>query len=119
MKWYIAKIVFRIICGNGAHKAQFDEQIRLIVADDGAHALCKAQEMGEQEQENFMNHDNQIVQWKFINISELYELHDMTDGAELFSKIEEQDDAEQYITVVNNRARHTMEKYTEEILIQL
>ena len=30
MKWYLAKIVYRIICGEGNHTPQFDEQLRLI-----------------------------------------------------------------------------------------
>jgi len=30
MNWYLAKMVFRIICGEGNHTAQFDEQLRLI-----------------------------------------------------------------------------------------
>ncbi|MEP7129294.1 MAG: DUF4288 domain-containing protein, partial [Chitinophagales bacterium] len=29
MNWYLAKIVFRIICGDGLHQPQFDEQLRL------------------------------------------------------------------------------------------
>ena len=34
MKWYLAKLVYRIICGEGNHKPQFDEQLRLIYAED-------------------------------------------------------------------------------------
>ena len=33
MNWYLTKMVFRIICGDGSHKAQFDEQLRLIHAN--------------------------------------------------------------------------------------
>ena len=39
MKWYLAKVVFRIICGDGEHAAQFDEQLRLIAATDIQSAL--------------------------------------------------------------------------------
>jgi hypothetical protein len=34
MNWYVAKLVFRVISGNGDHNAQFDEQLRLINADN-------------------------------------------------------------------------------------
>ena len=34
MKWYLAKIIYRIICGEGIHTPQFDEQLRLIHAED-------------------------------------------------------------------------------------
>jgi len=27
MNWYLAKLVFRIICGDGDHTPQFDEQL--------------------------------------------------------------------------------------------
>jgi hypothetical protein len=28
MRWFVAKIVYQIICGNGNHMPQFDEQLR-------------------------------------------------------------------------------------------
>ena len=55
MKWYLAKIVFRIICGDGKHVAQFDEQLRLISAPDEEKAFEKAQDMGRNEQDSFLN----------------------------------------------------------------
>ncbi len=119
MKWYLVKIVFRIICGDGDHKAQFDEQIRLITAPDSLAAFYKAQEMGEIEQENFVNHENQIVQWKFVNVAELYQLREMIDGAELFSRIEESEDADSYINLVQNKAQHTKERYQQKLLEHL
>ena len=50
MKWYLAKIVYRIICGDGNHTAQFDEQLRLIEAEDDMHAFQKARITGDQEE---------------------------------------------------------------------
>jgi hypothetical protein len=34
MKWYLAKFVYQVVSGNGSHVAQFDEQLRLIRADE-------------------------------------------------------------------------------------
>ena len=31
MNWYMAKLIFRIVCGDGEHTAQFDEQLRLVM----------------------------------------------------------------------------------------
>ncbi|HEV3251858.1 MAG TPA: DUF4288 domain-containing protein, partial [Puia sp.] len=42
MNWYLAKIVFRIICGEGQHIPQFDEQLRLIEAGNEVEAFEKA-----------------------------------------------------------------------------
>jgi len=41
MNWYVAKLVFRVISGDGHHHAQFDEQLRLINADTELMALKK------------------------------------------------------------------------------
>ena len=42
MNWYIAKLVFRIVCGEGQHTPQFDEQLWLIAAHSQQEALQKA-----------------------------------------------------------------------------
>ena len=39
MNWYLSKLVFRIVCGDGQHRAQFDEQLRLIAAADKENML--------------------------------------------------------------------------------
>ena len=44
MSWYLTKIVYRIICGQGNHTAQFDEQLRLIEAGSSQEAFEKATE---------------------------------------------------------------------------
>ncbi len=104
MEWYIAKIVFQIICGNGDHTPQFDEQLRLVAAVDKQEAFSKATHTGKKEEETFYNRKEQLVQWQFINVSELYRLGELIDGAELFSHIEEKDNAAQYIRIINEKA---------------
>src|SRR5579863_4996254 len=106
MNWYLSKIVFRIICGDGQHTPQFDEQLRLIAAADEEEAFEKAMTIGRREQDGFYNHDQQLVQWKFINVAELYRLSGLLDGAEMYSRIQETDDPESYIDQVNRRAGH-------------
>src|SRR5882724_5317705 len=104
MNWYLAKIVFRIVCGNGDHTAQFDEQLRLVSGETKEEAFRKAQQMGKKEEETFYNRKQQLVQLQFINVSELYRLSELIDGAELYSRIEEKVNAIQYIQVVNQKA---------------
>ena len=53
MKWYLAKMVFRIICGEGEHTPQFDEQLRLVAGLTKEEAFQKAREMGRKEEEAF------------------------------------------------------------------
>ncbi|RFM25811.1 DUF4288 domain-containing protein [Deminuibacter soli] len=116
MNWYLAKIVYRIICGAGEHTAQFDEQLRLIAAEDELHAFNKAQLLGDREQETFLNTKQTLVQWKFINVSELHKLDTLIDGAELYSKIKEEEDADSFIHVTNLKAAHLLSENAEQFL---
>jgi hypothetical protein len=106
MDWYMAKMIFRIICGEGAHTPQFDEQLRLVSAGSKEEAFRKAQEMGQQEEDTFYNRKEQLVQWQFINISELYRLSELIDGAELYSRIEEKENADAYIYTIHQKAEN-------------
>lgn len=104
MNWYLSKIVFQIICGNGNHTPQFDEQLRLIAASDPGEAFYKSQKLGQKEEDSFFNQNQQMVQWKFINVSNIYKLSELIDGAELYSRIEERDNADVYINTINQKA---------------
>jgi Domain of unknown function (DUF4288) len=116
MNWFLAKIIFRIVCGNGEHTPQFDMQLRLIQADDETEAFSKAQAFGEKEQVSFLNQQQQLVEWKFINVSELYKLSALIDGAELYSRVQEVDDADLYIELIHKKAAHIQEKVTHQLL---
>ena len=104
MNWYLSKMVFRIICGDGNHSAQFDEQLRLITAASKEEAFHKAQMLGAKEEEIFFNQNQQLVQWKFISISELYQLNELIDGAEIYSRIDEKDNADSYLQMIYKKA---------------
>jgi hypothetical protein len=116
MNWYLAKIVFRIICGDGHHSPQFDEQLRLIGATDDDEAFYKAQSLGIQEEDVFLNVEQKQVKWQFINVSELYRLSALIDGAELYSSIRETDEADEYINIVHKKANNIREKQTHKLL---
>lgn len=116
MNWYLSKIVYRIVCGEGKHLAQFDEQLRLIAADSKEEAFIKAQFIGKKEEETFFNSKEQLVKWEFINVSELYLLSELIDGAELYSRIEEQENADAYMHTVNQKAENIFFSQTTQLL---
>jgi hypothetical protein len=116
MNWYLSKIIFRIICGEGNHTPQFDEQLRLIAACDEEEALQKAIDIGEKEQDSFYNHEQQLVQWKFINVAELYRFSGLLDGAEMYSRIHETDDPDGYTELIRRRAEHIRSSTTHKML---
>lgn len=105
MQWFIAKIIYEIICGNGTHCPQFDEQIRLISATDYQDALKTATGIGQAESLSFENQQNQLVQWKFMEVSELMLLHPLLHGAELYSCIREIDHPDGYRNMISTRAK--------------
>ncbi|MEO6229363.1 MAG: DUF4288 domain-containing protein [Ferruginibacter sp.] len=111
MNWYLAKLVYRIICGDGNHAAQFDEQIRLIHAEDYLHAFHKARLIGDSEGDNCLDNDTSIdVKWKFIDVSELLLVSTQTDGAEIYSTVMEEDDADTYIRTIKKKATSILQE---------
>jgi len=104
MKWYVAKLIFRITCGDGNHLPQFDEQLRLISAKNDQEALSKARKIISQEQNALENSDDKAFRWNFINMTELYQLDELKDGSEIYCNIMEVNDADQYIEMSNQKA---------------
>lgn len=116
MNWYLAKIVFQIVCGDGNHTAQFDEQLRLISARSKQQAFDKAIELGKAEEDSFYNIHQQPVQWSFVNVSELYRLEELLDGAEIYSKIKEEEDGNSYTDLIHRKAKHIISHSENELL---
>lgn len=110
MNWYLAKLVFRIVCGQGDHPPQFDEQLRLIHADDELHAFYKARLLGEGDCLDETADQGGTPQWKFIDVSELHLINDFADGAEVWSTIREEPDADLYIRSVRKTATQLLQR---------
>jgi hypothetical protein len=117
MNWYITKIVFQVIFTGREAVAQFDEQLRVITAASKDEAFNKAQQIGIAEEGSIVNiNNNQLIYWKFINVSSLYQLKELLDGAEICSSTHEADCAATYIDVVHKKAAHIQNNDTLEIL---
>lgn len=104
MNWYVAKIVFRIISGEGNHNPQFDEQLRLVQADNDKQAFEKATRLGKICQDNFTNNHKQTVQWQFIDVPEINQLSELADGTELYYQINEPADADLYMAWAHHKS---------------
>jgi hypothetical protein len=104
MNWYIAKLIFRIISGDGNHNAQFDEQLRLIAADNEALAIEKANAIGTAGQDSFLNAKKETVRWEFIGVTEVNSVVTLTDGAEIYYRLREVDDADAHIEAIQRKA---------------
>jgi hypothetical protein len=73
------------------------------------HAFQKARLIGDGEEDSYLNNREKPVQWKFIDVAELHPLSDLSDGAEIYSRICEEDNAVEYIRHVSNRSKYLHE----------
>lgn len=104
MNWFISKIVFNISSENTSHTPQFDEQLRLISAENTEEAFIKARTIGLNEEHTFFNDQNNKVRWEFVNVAEVVTLGKLEDGAEVYSSIHETHEAKSYIQCVHQKA---------------
>ena len=109
----MAKLVYQFICGNGTHTPQFNEQLRLIVAEDALHAFYKARLIGERETLDIVN-NGMAIKWKFIDVTEILPVNKLSDGAELWSFMNEDTDAELYIRNTQQKANNLLEQGIHE-----
>ena len=110
MNWFLAKLVFRIFCGNGNHPAQFEEQLRLISADDELHAFHKARLLGEGECKQVDQRTSAGVEWKFIDVVDIYALSECSEGAEAWSCIKEEASADLYIRSIKKSSTQLLDR---------
>lgn len=116
MNWYMTKVVFRIICDDGHHKPQFDEQLRLIYAPSEKEAYEKARKIGYNEEDTFLNDNQRKIEWKFIDVSELHQVSALIDGAELYSKVLEVDHGDIYAEIIKKRSAHIRLNFESNML---
>lgn len=109
MNWYLTKLVYRFITGNGLHTPQFNEQVRVIEAEDRLHAFYKARLIGEQETIK-ITANGLLIQWQFIDVTELLLIDKSTDGAEVWSGIQENVNAAQYIRTTQQSAKELLQE---------
>lgn len=102
MNWYLAKITFSI--HNKATVAQFDEQFKLLRAESREEAFYKARIIGLDEEMSFLNHQKQMVQWKFIDVEEIHRLDELKDGMDLYSRVHETEDGPAHTRFIRGKA---------------
>ncbi len=115
MQWFIAKLIYKIICGAGTHTPQFDEQLRIIHANNESLAFEKAKTTGKEGEDTFLNRNGELVQWQFINVVELYNLNTLDDGSEICSNVHEAIHSENYIELINSKADRLRSRFIDGV----
>lgn len=104
MNWYIAKLVYQVISGVGNHTPQFDEQLRLIRADEYAWAREKATIIGHLLQHKCTNDKGEELAWKFVNVIDVVPVSSWEDGEEIYSTTSEPKDVKEYLSTLSVKA---------------
>ena len=105
LNWYLVKLVYQVVSGEGAHTPQFDEQLRLIRADELDWACEKAKVLGQIGAFTFLNDSNVEVKWKFVDVVDVCEIGEIEDGVQIYSSTEEPEDISSYLTLINAKAK--------------
>jgi len=105
MNWYLAKLIFQVRSGEGTHTPQFDEQWRLIRADEVAWAYEKASVLGRLDESSFLNDRDEMVAWTFIEVADIHMIGSLEDGVQLFSSTKEPLDANAYIAQIKLKSK--------------
>ena len=104
MQTYIVKLLFNISIDNGNDRSQFDEQTRIIKSWSAEDAFHKARAIGYKEDETFVNTENKLVSWQFVDVTEVYPMEDYKDGDQIFSNSRQEKDHQSYITFIKQKA---------------
>jgi hypothetical protein len=87
MKSFIAQIIYSIVC-EGINTDQYEEEWRLLYADDREAALLQARKIAETEEETLIDRHGRAISWKLLAVKDLREIQ-LDNGALLFSTIKE------------------------------
>ena len=112
MSYYLATLCYEIICGEGRHTPQFEEQVRLLETGSRSEALKAAHEIGQQELLSYQFNNSAKVEWKFLGIKELISLPGFFHGAELYQQHREIEYAEGYRNFIKDKTiqlQHNLE----------
>jgi hypothetical protein len=88
MNAYTAQIIYRIKCEGVIGTEQYEEQWRLIIADDERDALHKTKDAGKQEEATFIDRHGRAIQWEMVAVKDIQPVQ-LDHGALLFSTIKE------------------------------
>ena len=110
MKWFLVKYIYEIVCENGKYNLQFDEQLRLMMAENKQDALRKAACSAEHFQPSFENCKGEKISWKFVCIADLHEISAPGDGVEITSVLHEPNDLGSFMAEIDKQKAFLFEQ---------
>jgi hypothetical protein len=77
----------------------------MVEANSLAEAWQKAKQLGRSEEDQFENHRNQKVHWKFIDPADVFPLHNISDGGQVYSITHEAEDESSFVEQIREKSR--------------
>ncbi len=111
MNWYLVKLIYSLDGCDNTTNAQFDEQLRLINANNEEGAYFKAKQMGKQFQSSFTTENGNLLSFNFIDVSEVIKVEQLTDGVEIYSNTIETHDKKSFIHSVLQKGMAIQSKH--------
>lgn len=102
MKKFIAQTVFEIY-RDPSKAIEFDVQYRLVTAVDFYSALLKAISHAQSQEGVVTPMNGPDLYWRFIGITNLYNLDSVRDGEEIFTQTHQTQEPNLYIRFVKQR----------------
>jgi hypothetical protein len=84
---FIAQLIYRIEC-NGLSTDQYEEQWRLVFADNEAEAIEKAKQIAAKDAAMLIDRHGRTIEWKLLALKDLQKIC-LENGSLLFSVIKE------------------------------
>jgi hypothetical protein len=84
---FVARIIYRICC-TGITEEQYEEQWRLVFAEDERVALFAALQLAARDEDHFTDRRGRTIQWKLIAVKDLQPVS-LTHGSLMASVISE------------------------------
>lgn len=105
MKSYIVKLIYNIQIGNGSHNSQFDEQTVFLNANNFEDAFYQARAQGKRMEDKFSNHADEQVEWKFVDVLDVFELSRFKNGEPLYTTTHETTDSSTFIKFIQHKSQ--------------
>ena len=82
---FTAQIIYRIEC-EGLPTDQYEEQWRLVYAEDEKQALSMARESGKNEESTFIDRQGRTMCWRMVAVKDIQPV-ELKNGGLLFSMV--------------------------------
>ncbi len=87
MKAFTAQIIYRIEC-EGLPTDQYEDQWRLVYANNVEEAIAEAREAGRKEESTFIDRQGRTMCWRMLAVKDLQPV-ELKNGGLLFSMVRE------------------------------